>query len=134
MAEFTEVMKQALRMCKDLTCVNCPVWLEKEEVCGFRLPFNPNFEEFEKDVMEWAEENPEKSEPFKWVYPSWEKAWKSLFPDAVFIPCPSKWFGKAYAPLFVCAEANCDYCKTTPMHPEIADKLDIAPIGRERKA
>lgn len=128
MAEFTEVMKQAARMCKDLTCVNCSMWLEKEEVCGFKLPFNPDFEEVEKDVMEWAEENPEKSEPPKWVYPSWEKAWKILFPNAKRTPCPNLYFGCE------CIYEGCPNCAMQPMPAEVAEKLGIKPTVKEGKS
>lgn len=120
MAEFTEVMKQAARMCKDLTCVNCSMWLEKEEVCGFKLPFNPDFEEVEKDVMEWAKQNPEP------VYPSWRDGWKQFCPEAMAIPCP-KAFGVK------CKDSVCSYCLNQPMTAEVAEKLGIKPVVREGK-
>lgn len=120
MAEFTE-----------LTCVNCPMWLEKEEVCGFRLPFNPDFAEVEKDVMEWAEENPEKSDLFEWVYPSWTEWQKAVSPDA---PAYIKPCAFSSPQKLGCDSSTCRTCAGKPIPAVIAEKLGIKPIGRERKA
>lgn len=61
MAEFSEVVRQFRRICKD-GCVKCPM-LKEHGDCWERAREEP--EEFERRVMEWAEEHPEP------VYPTW---------------------------------------------------------------
>lgn len=80
-----------------------------------------DYAEVECLIMDWAAEHPEP------VYPSWKEAWKSLFPDSYVGPCPKRWFGENYYPIFVCLEHDCDYCKALPMHPDVAKKLGIWP-------
>lgn len=121
MAEFTEVMKQAARMCENSICVNCPLWCKKEEVCGFKLPFRPKAKEIETDVMQWAEENPE--EPPKPVYPSWNEGWKQIYPNAKFTPCAAAFEIKC--------PGNCLRCGERPFPAKLAEKLGIKPIVKE---
>ena len=63
MAEFQEVMKQRKRMCAftGSTCNGCPF---KDKDCGFNAA-KDNAANYERIVMQWAEENPEP------VYPTW---------------------------------------------------------------
>lgn len=66
MAEFSEVMKQYIRMCRLSTCEKCVLHGMDVLPCGARAKENPK--EFERRVMEWAEAHPEP------VYPTW-KTW-----------------------------------------------------------
>ena len=124
MAEFVEVMKQARRMCLDYWgCKKCPLKEDEGPSCRFFINEKPcDDAKTERIVLDWAAEHPEP------VYPSWKEAWKSLFPDSYVTPCPKRWFGEDYYPIFVCAEHDCDYCKALPMHPNVAKKLGIGPI------
>lgn len=129
--EFVETMQQAHRMCMTYLgdcCRHCP--LLQDENCTMDAFSEKSFDtqavqKLENVIMDWAKEHP------KPVYPSWAEGWKQLFPNTFIPPCPKRWFGDAYAPIFVCAEHNCDYCKTIPMHAEIAEKLGIKPIVKE---
>ena len=131
MAEFVEVMKQVNRMCRTYLgdqCRECP--LNRCDNCEMDI-YSENYftaqaaQKLESIATDWAKEHPEP------VYPSWAEGWKQLFPNTFIPPCPKRWFGDTYAPIFVCAEHKCDYCKTIPMHPEIAEKLGIKPIVKE---
>lgn len=126
MAEFTEVMRQAKRM-HDMynrggySCADCPLDCSDGRcMLDFDDKFKP--EEVERYIMDWAAEHPEL------VYPSWDEAWKKLFPESLEVPCPKRLFGEDYYPIFVCAEHDCAYCKAMPMHPDVAKKLGIKPI------
>lgn len=124
MSEFVEVMRQARRLCEEQQnmdcCVNCP--MQGKEGCMVVADAeNIDYVETERKIMDWAAEHPEP------VYPSLNEAWLNLFPNALEAPCPKKWFGEDYYPIFVCAEHNCAYCKAMPMHPEVAEKLGIKP-------
>ena len=129
MAEFTEIVKQAHRMCgsyDDKCDTSCPLGSANNpdglKLCQY-IGFTDleSAKEIEKRVLVWAAEHPEP------VYPSLNEAWKSLFPDSSVVPCPKWCFGKDYYPIFVCAEHDCNYCKSIPMHPELAEKLGIKP-------
>ncbi len=55
------------------------------------------------------------------AYPSWNEAWKQVFPKATWVPCPAGNFGVGE-----CAE-SCAECREHPIPPEIAEKLGIRP-------
>lgn len=120
MAEFAEVMKQLKRMCKETVyCLYCPLMVGDDE-CLFLNKTDyicKNAEEIEKGIMDWAASHPEP------VYPSWEDAWNSLFPDAGDVPCPNQWFGEDCPKVLDCSE-----CLGRPMSKEVAEKLGIKPI------
>lgn len=124
MAEFTEIVKQAHRMCEsydnecDTSCplgrANEPAGMKLCECIGFTDP--ESAKEIEKRVLAWAAEHPEP------VYPSWNEAWKELFPQAKYIPCPELYFG-----VEGCDDKFCVACKDRPIPAEIAEKLGIRP-------
>ena len=122
MAEFTEVMRQAKRMCTAhggmCNSRNCP--LDNGEAC--RLAADQDGEDYsdvERIIMSWAAEHPEP------VYPSWKEAWDELFPQATNIPCPEIYFGVKCCDV----DDNCDVCKDNPTPADIAAKLGIRPIN-----
>ena len=120
MAEFTEVMRQAKRM-HDMynrggySCADCPLDCSDGRcMLDFDDKFKP--EEVERYIMDWAAEH---HEP---VYPSWDEAWKNLFPGAVKAPCPRAFFGCECM-----VDIGCAKCGSRPIHAEIAEKLGIKP-------
>ncbi len=120
MADFTEVMMQAHRMCAMLKrCEECPGWDVKESFCRISCVALSDFYVLEQNVLTWAKEHPEP------VYPSWAEGWKQLFPDAAHTPCPEIHFG------FKCDKDNEKYCFAckhyAPMPAEFAEKLGIMP-------
>lgn len=122
MAEFTEIMRQARRLCAayDGMCAqgNCP--LDTGETCGlFPDHDGEDYNELERIIMDWAAEHSP-------VYPSWEEGWRMLFPDAKFVPCPGC-FGHQYC-VAECASVTCSECKGRPLPAEVAKKLGIKPI------
>lgn len=127
MAEFTEVMRQAKRLCAahDSTCTtnNCP--LDGGEACRLNIDLDgEDYNELERIIMDWAKEHPEP------VYPSWEAAWRQLFPDANCVPCPDS-FGIKYG-VPECAHLACTACKSRPIPAAVAEKLGIEPIAPEK--
>lgn len=131
MAEFTEVMRQAERLCAayggKCSMRNCP--LDDENACCI-LPDQDckDYNELERIIMDWAAEHPEP------VYPSWEAAWRQLFPDADIKRtfCPEI-FGDRYKCDW-CHDDNdsCDECLERPIPAEVAEKLGIKPIAPEK--
>lgn len=116
MAEFNEVMKQLLRMCKSYKeCENCELYVFNG--CSFCPNDAP--EMTERIIMEWAAAHPELH------YPTWAEWQKSNFPDA-------------YAPLYPCnfarcpraySECNdCELYRDSEIPADIARKLGIQPI------
>ena len=104
MAEFSEVVKQYIRMCRLSTCEKCvlhgpPCWVRAKE--------NP--EEFELCIMEWAKKH---SEP---VYPTWYDWLKEQ--GILYHPDPSTINDKGFKPIPA----------------EIAKKLGIEPIIRREQ-
>ena len=128
MAQFVEVMKQARRMCnmQKNTCKDCPVGTMEGRICRLNvIEISEDDVEVERIVMDWAAEHPEP------VYPSWEEAWKKLFPEAdvkrVF--CPEV-FGDKYKCDWCYDDDyndSCDECLDRPIPAEIAEKLGIKP-------
>lgn len=126
MAEFTETMRQAKRLCAAhygmCSTNNCP--LDSGEACRLNIdPDGEDYNELERIIMDWAKEHPEP------VYPSWEAAWRQLFPDANCVPCPDS-FGIKYG-VPECAHLACTACKSRPIPAEVAEKLGIKPISRQ---
>ena len=116
MAEFSEVMRQARRMCASYAkCVDCPAI----EACGSKGYFVINdIVEFERIVLNWVAENPEPQ------YPTWAEWHKENFPNAsaIFTPCTF-----ASTSELGCAKTNCRACKSFPIPADIAKKLGIRP-------
>ena len=120
MAEFTEVMRQARRMCKEQQNVDCCV----------RCPINKNgcmvvadaeyvdYADAEQEIMHWAAEHPEP------VYPTWAEWYDATFPEAVYRHiCPAI-FGDEYTD---CGKDACRLCVERTIPAEIAEKLEIKP-------
>ena len=122
MAEFQEVMKQANRMCKEHDeCGDCALREMADKACIY-CPIQTmrklDAAKVEAAVMDWEAKNPEPR------YPSWNEAWRQLFPESKYIPCPASHFGLDRP----CAH-NCAECKEGQMTADIAEKLGIKPIG-----
>lgn len=127
MAEFAEVMKQRKRMCKTIkACAFCPLGFGNNGTNDDCVEIGLNKpEEAEKIIMEWAAAHPEP------VYPSWNEAWKQLFPDAARqseSPC-LKYF--LSADRINCRGIPCRDCTAKPIPADIAEKLGIKPISEE---
>lgn len=122
MSEFTDVMRQAKRMCESFSdghCSECPIGNSDELECGITVTSWMDCEEVERRVMQWAAKHPEP------VYPTWDKWQKSVFPDAhKFIrPCE---FGRRDR--FNCADnVACVECMEQQIPADIAEKLGIKP-------
>lgn len=120
MADFTEVMMQAHRMCAmQKRCEECPGWDVKESFCRISCVALSDFYVLEQNVLTWAAEHPEP------VYPSWTEGWKQLFPAGENVPCLGCFDVKYYAGK--CMEISCTKCKNAPMPAKIAEKLGIEP-------
>lgn len=126
MAEFTEIMHQAKRMCTahDSYCIydDCP--LADGEECRLNVNMDgEDYNELECIIMDWAKEHPES------VYPTWADSWKQLFPAAKYVPCPDNYFGTdSHRGCY----DNCNQCQASPMPAEIAERLGIKPMGGNR--
>lgn len=117
MAEFTEVMRQARRLCEGQQemecCVKCP--MQGEDGCMVVADVEDiDYADAEKRIMQWAAEHPEQ------VYPSWDEVWKNLFPGAKKAPCPRTFFGCECM-----VDIGCTECGSRPIPAEIAEKLGI---------
>ena len=121
MAKFTEVMRQARRMCESFSdghCSECPIGNAKVLECGITVTSWMDCEEVERRVMQWAAEHPDP------VYPTWREWQNSTFPDAhKFIkPCE---FGRRDQ--FNCTGKTCIECMEQQIPADIAEKLGIKP-------
>lgn len=121
MAEFTEVMEQAKRMCKTFSdghCSECPIGNADVLECGITVTSEMDCKDVERRVMQWATKHPEP------VYPTWDEWQNSVFPDAEIdiTPCT---FGSRDR--FDCAEKTCYQCIEEPIPADIAEKLGIKP-------
>ena len=127
MAEFSEVMKQAKRMCDSCgDCYGCP-FLNNDHQCKYThlLDSDATFEDvtdFENIVMKWAAENPEPK------YPTWFYWQNDVFRNNYLEICP-KSFGVDCPYNNVPTGHECDICRNRPIPAHIAEKLGIRPIG-----
>ena len=123
MAQFSDVMRQARRMCKAYSdCGKCELyWSSTGGGCAFGYISSDSrvsFDEVERKIRAWMADHPEPT------YPSWEDGWKQLFPDAECVPCPDHCFGDDSR----CERYDgCKQCKASPMPAKIAEKLGIKP-------
>ena len=125
MAKFTEVMRQAKRICTvhggicSYRC--CP--LADGEKCRLNVNLDgEDYNELERIIMDWAAKHPEP------VYPSWKEGWKQLFPNGIDTPCPSEYDAK-YG--HDCSKLSCLNCKRRSIPAEVAEKLGIKPIDHQ---
>lgn len=120
MAQFTEVMRQALRMCKTQEdCGSCPIGDADELECGITVTSEMDCEEVERRVMQWAQEHPET------VYPTWDEWQNSVFPDAEIDITPCTFGSRDRLNCFL--EKKCSTCKEQQIPADIAEKLGIKP-------
>ena len=129
MAEFVEVMKYVNRMCeKAMKCTECELSSNDN---GFGLPctkyMQTHPEEAEKIIMEWAAANPGPT------YPSWDEAWKQMFPNSHHPEAPCLMFMLPIDHPQVCG-VECSECSKRPMPADIAEKFGIKPLegGNDR--
>lgn len=129
MAEFQEVIRQAVRMCRGHErCDGCPIITFARGGCPFYRFVDRAWtsEDIERVIMAWAAEHPEH------VYPSWQEAWKQLFPHGQGSPCPVT-YDMEFEPEG-CGEISCAECKARHMHAKVAEKLGVKPVEVRRDA
>ena len=122
MAKFTEVMRQARRMCeafRDGNCSKCPVGNVRMLECGVTATSEMDCEEVERRVMQWAAKHPER------VYPTWDEWQNSMFPDAEIDITPCTFGSRDRLNCFL--EKKCSTCKEQQIPADIAEKLGIKP-------
>lgn len=125
---FQEVMRQARRMCKTESmkgndCRACPRH-GKSCLPKTHSSFKPgDDEEYERDVMKWAEEHPEQ------IYPTWNETWHQLFPNAKVNKAPCLAYFYSQDEINVMCSYNCNECRNKPIPAEIAEKFGVKPIG-----
>lgn len=119
MSEFTDVMRQARRMCKTQEdCESCPIWNPDKFFCKIDTACHSDDSVIESIVMQWAAEHPEP------VYPTWREWQNSTFKDAHkhITPCA---FGSRDR--FKCEGKTCYVCMDQQIPADIAEKLGIKP-------
>ena len=122
MAQFSEVMEQAKRMCKafgDGHCRECPIGDANVLECGIAITSEMDCEEMERRVMQWAAKHPEP------VYPTWDEWQNSVFPDAEIDITPCTFGSRDRLNCFL--EKTCSTCKEQQIPADIAEKLGIKP-------
>ena len=122
MAQFSEVMRQAKRMCKafsDGHCSECPIGDADVLECGITVTSEMDCKEVERRVMQWAQEHPEP------VYPTWSEWQNSVFPDAEIDMTPCAFGSRDRLNCFL--EKKCSTCKEQQIPADIAEKLGIKP-------
>ena len=122
MAQFTEVMRQARRMCEafsDGYCSECPIGDADVLECGITVTSEMDFKEVERRVMQWAAKHPEP------VYPTWSEWQNSVFPDAEIDITPCACGSRDRLNCFL--EKTCGMCKEQQIPADIAEKLGIKP-------
>ena len=132
MAEFQEVMKQRKRMCGIFNCADCPLSHNNNGISGvFCNEFIRDYPaEAEAVIMKWAAKHPEP------VYPSWNEAWKQLFPDSWVVKngTPKAPCLKYFLPNYECHNwkypKNCSDCLKQSTPADVAKKLGIKPINQ----
>ena len=122
MAQFSEVMRHARRMCKafsDGHCSECPIGNANVLECGINVTSEMDCKEVERRVMQWAAEHPEP------VYPTWSEWQNSVFPDAAIDITPCAFGSRDRLNCFL--EKTCYQCINEPIPADIAEKLGIKP-------
>lgn len=134
MAEFVEVMRQARRICLENPgdCDGCPLRDDDGLACRFYIDREYIYDDTtERIVLKWAAEHPEP------VYPSWEEAWKKLFPEMASVrpPCVRYFLPTGeYQDICDRFDGECYKCNELPVPAEIAKKLGIRPIEIKKPA
>lgn len=127
MAEFTEVMRQAKRMCDSFgdDCSECPLDRvntgTRNGLCvSVGSGSTEAYKLIEERVMQWAAAHPDPA------YPSWNEWYRQNFPATYHCGkgiCPAIFGGgeNCYR------ETDCDKCRDRPIPADIAEKLGIKP-------
>lgn len=127
MAEFTEVMRQAKRMCEyyeDGRCRECPLSRDNTK-CGHSLCIEissisaEEAAEIEHAVMSWAAEHPAPR------YPTWNEWQGKMFPNRTRDVSPCEFDDDSR---FNCGSKGCGQCMNEPIPADIAAKLGIRPM------
>ena len=131
MAEFSVVMKHAKRMCAayESRCDRCP--FGQSDGCPFVFFKHHmksfDFNEVEHIVMNWAAANPEPR------YPTWVEWWNENFSSKgrrMLTPCSFVPPAELGCSIGMDGCMNAPYkCWHTPIPADIAEKLNIKPIG-----
>lgn len=121
MSEFTDVMRQARRMCKaQEDCESCPLWNTANFFCKLDTTCYSDDSAIESIIMQWAAKHPETA------YPTWREWQNRLFPDAegdIILPCAF-----VSRDRLNCTERTCAECIMEQQIPaDIAKKLGIKP-------
>lgn len=127
MAEFTEVMRQARRMCASYEhkCEQgCPLdhsngKTERNLCILIGSGDGAIYDEIEHYVMRWAEDHPEP------VYPTWNEWHRSMFPNATALIRPCEFESVTVQE---CYNRTCITCIDRQIPADIAAKLGIKPI------
>lgn len=123
MAEFSEVMKQARRMCGSISCDNCILPRGSDEMCIWEdAPARLTDEviaEIESKTLQWAAENPEVR------YPTWCEWQQDHFRDAESMVRPCAYI--SYTDAHCRDYEGCGACANQPIPANVAKKLGIKP-------
>jgi hypothetical protein len=132
MAEFSEVMKHAKRMCakQNNNCEGCPIY-DDGIACPVEGPPENwklhRFAVYERIIMSWAAANPELK------YPTWVEWWNENFSSEgrrMLTPCSFVPPAELGCSIGMDGCMNAPYkCWHTPIPADIAEKLNIKPIG-----
>lgn len=122
MAEFTEVMRHAKRMCDAIVggrCHECTLWRPETESCSlYGDDDGVDYADMERRVMAWAAEHPAPR------YPTWNEWQKRMFPDASEYVQPCSYVDRSRLD----CPGVCSICRKKPIPADIAEKLGIKPI------
>lgn len=123
MAEFSEVMMRASRICESVSgCNECPI----EDTCLFpsKELNKREIENLEIIVMNW-EPAPKDSR-----FPTWEEWRVTNFPDTSSVICPCNFMTtNEWYDISGCVCEDCAVCRSKPIPAYIAKKLGIKPQG-----
>ena len=120
MAEFTEVVKNQIRMCETIDdCYECEIGKAKikaQKGCRDFIMSNEYAAEAEKIIMDWAAAHPEPQ------YPTWKEWYESTFTDPGRYDdiCPRTFMNHK------CADIECVDCRNEHIPADIAEKLGIS--------
>ena len=126
MAEFKEVVHHFRRMVKSWedSGIFDKDSIEKAALSMIAIPNESVALSFERYVMHWAKEHPEKK------YPSLAEWWKSTYPHSSSEGPPCwRYFLSAKDHRDMCDKHtySCASCKNEPMSKDVAEKLGIEP-------
>lgn len=130
MAEFSEVMKHARRMCESISCDNCMLPRTSDEMCTWEdapsMFTDEVIAEIEAKTLKWAAENPEVR------YPTWLEWQQEHFRDGANMIRPCEFMSITDAHCFDYMYTNgCRDCANQPIPADIARKLCIQPVTKE---